>query len=242
MRWMICFAALATLVAGAMGGCSTKQAPLDYRQALFEGSIDALAPFRHGNTYTYIVRTDGADDRVVESRCSIAGSRIFVTITEGLKVLARTEMVVENDAILLVSEISPQHDIAFTYDPPLPVLTAPLYAGVERATADLRAWKPSDGSEISQGSVRLTWSAHPAPLSMQDATFEIRGVKHLTLDNGRTVRIQSKRWLAPGVGEISSSGTLGDSKVEYRELACANIAGQRYGDCGVPIVRGDLAP
>ncbi len=221
--------------------CSTASPPAPDAafdpSALWSGPIDELAPFRHGNQYTYVVTTDGGEERVVQSRCSVAGSRIFITVTQDEAVLARTEMLMETDTLLMVTGVMPQHDIAFTYDPPLVVLESPLREGVRRERSNLVAWKPSNGEEIAKGRVELAWSAHPAPAAMEDASLEIRTVKRIDLDNGRQVMIQSKRWLAPGVGEISSSGRAGEGRVEHRELQCAEVGPQRYGDCGEPIVR-----
>ena len=204
---------------------------------IFAGPVDALAPFRHGNRYTYLVTSESEEDREVDSRCSVAGNRIFITVTQGDAVLARTEMLMEPDHLLMVSEVSPQYNIAFTYDPPLVVLSTPLRSGVQHEVSKLRAWRPSDGAEIAKGTVDLKWSAHPAPADMTDAGIEIRTVKNINLDDGKQVRVLSKRWLAPGVGEISSTGSAGENRVEHRELTCAQIGDAKFGDCGIPIVR-----
>ncbi len=233
-------ALLLTCVALALSACAAKPSPEPAKpdpNLLFDGSIDALAPFRHGNRYTYIVASPDDGEREIESRCSLAGDRIFVTVHQNVTVLARTEMVLENDAIKIVSEVSPQHDIAFAYEPPLPVLSAPLRKGIQRSQAAIRAWRPSDGSTVAEGTVELAWSAHPAPPEMTDASFEIRSIKKIDLSNGRKVEIRSKRWIAPGVGEIGSSGNVGEDKVEYRELTCAHIGDQDFGPCGTPIER-----
>jgi len=229
--------ALALAVNACSANPSAQPIAIPGPEVLFAGPIDALAPFRHGNRYTYTVTSDADGEREVESRCSVAGNRIFVTVTQGSDVLARTEMLMEPDQLLIVSEVSPQHDIAFTYDPPLAVLSTPLRVGVQHERSNLRAWRPSDGGEIGKGTVNLSWSAHPAPAEMTDASLEIRSVKKIDIDNGRKVAIQSKRWLAPGVGEISSTGTAGDGRVEHRELQCAELGETRFGSCGEAIVR-----
>lgn len=229
------------LVLLLVSGCTAARAPEPAARAggevLFAGPVDALAPFRHGNRYSYLVTSEGEQDREVESRCSVAGNRIFLTVTQGEAVLARTEMILETNHLLVVSEVSPQHDMAFTYDPPLAVLRTPVRVGVQREKAKLRAWKPSDGTEIAKGTVELAWSAHPAPAAMTDASLEIRTVKKIALDNGRNVTVTSKRWLAPGVGEIGSTGTAGEGRVEHRELTCARVGESEFGACGLPILR-----
>lgn len=222
-----------------LSACTTARAPEPAAggDVLFAGPVDSLAPFRHGNRYTYLVTSEGEEDREVESRCSVAGDRIFITVTQEDTVLARTEMLLDTERLLMVSEVSPQHDIAFTYDPPLPVLSTPLRPGIQRASSKLRAWRPSDGSEIAKGTVELSWSAHPAPAEMTDAALEIRTVKKINLDDGKQVKVASKRWLAPGVGEISSTGSAGEGRVEFRELKCAQIGSTALGECGLPIER-----
>lgn len=231
---------LLTCAALALSACSAQQEAkpvVPSAEVLFDGPIDALAPFRHGNRYLYMVASPADGEREVESRCSIAGDRIFVTVNQNVTVLARTEMLSEGSEIKVVSEVSPQHDIAFTYDPPLSVLSAPLRKGIQRSTAAIRAWRPSDGSTVAEGTVEVAWSAHPAPEEMTDASFEIRSVKKIDLSNGRKVKIQSKRWIAPGIGEIGSSGSVGDDKIEFRELVCAHIGDDSFGSCGTPIQR-----
>lgn len=238
MKSLRCVLGLCVLLVSA---CATKAPPAPDAGAdpdvLHPGPVDVLAPFRHGNRYTYLVTSEGEGEREVESRCSVAGNRIFVTVTQGESVLARTEMLMEPEHLLMVSEVSPQHNIAFTYDPPLVVLSTPLRRGVQKEHAKLRAWRPSDGKELAKGEVDLSWSAHPAPEDMTDAGIEIRTVKKIQIDGGKNVTVFSKRWLAPGVGEIGSTGSTGDDKVEHRELECAQIGDAKFGNCGIPIVR-----
>lgn len=232
--WMIACAV-------ALAACSAHTASPPSSDAvgsiLYDGPLDGLAPFRHGNSYVYTIAGSEDAERRIESRCSVAGSRVFLTVHQDDTVLARTEMIADEHELRIVSEVSPKHDFAFTYDPPVTVLTTPLRAGIQRTRARLRAWRPSDGSPLGEGTVEVAWSAHPAPSGMTDASFEIRTVKQIEMDNGHKSRLHSKRWLAPGVGEISSTGTAGDGRMEFRELKCAQIGERAFGDCGEPIVR-----
>jgi hypothetical protein len=43
--------------------------------------------------------------------------------------------------------------------------------------------------------------------------------------------MQAETVLVPGIGEISSTGSVSDSQVLHRELACAIIGGRALGDC-----------
>jgi len=235
LRRLFFFSALLGLCACSAQTATPAPATLD-AGVLFAGPLDALAPFRHGNGYTYIIAAGDEDERRVESRCSVAGNRVFLTVTQAGEVLARTEMITDADALYVVSEVSPQHDVAFTYDPPLRVLETPLRTGVQRTQSKLRAWRPSDGGTIGDGVVDLAWSAHLAPEEMTDASFEVRTVKKLVMTNGYETRIQSKRWLTVGVGEIGSTGTAGDGRFERRELECAQIGERALGPCGEPII------
>lgn len=232
---------VATLLVAALPACSTQTAApaatATTAGTLFAGTLDELAPFRHGNSYTYIVAGSADSERRIESRCSIAGNRVFLTVSEDSKVLARTEMITADHELLIVSEVSPLHDFAFTYDPPVRVLATPLRTGVQRSSAKVRAWRPSDGAVIGEGTAEVSWSAHPAPAEMTDASFEIRTVKRIAMDSGHQSTLRSKRWLAPGVGEIGSTGTGGNGKTEFRELECAQIGDRAFGACGEPIVR-----
>lgn len=230
-------AALAIAAAGCSAQNATVAPPGPAPGVVFDGSLDDLAPFRHGNAYRYLVAADDGEERRIESRCSVAGNRVFLSVFEDSKALARTEMVLTDDALMIVSEMSPQHDFAFTYDPPVPVLHAPLRSGVNRFQARVRAWRPSNGEQIGEGEAEISWSAHFAPREMTDASIEIRTVKTITMDGGQTSKMQSKRWLAPGVGEIGSSGTTGNGRTEFRELECAQIGERYFGSCGEPIVR-----
>jgi len=233
---------LAALAAG-LAACTAQAPPTPEASSradiLYDGPIDALAPFRHGNSYTYTVAGSEQAERQIESRCSVAGSRVFLIVSEEAEVLARTEMVLDETTLYIVSEVSPRHDFAFTYDPPLAVLSTPLRAGVQRTHANINAWRPSDGTSLGSGTVEVTWSAHRAPAEMTDASLEIRTVKRMAMDSGHQSRLQSKRWLAVGVGEISSSGTSGDGRKEFRELQCARIGERAFGPCGEPILRND---
>ena len=157
-----------------------------------------------------------------------------ITLSEDGVVIGHTRFRDNGGALLLVSETLGR-DLRLSYDPPLPQVEVPLYAGETSATATATVSPADDDTHVARLEVTQVVQASAAspvrsPLGELAHGVQLRTVRTLQFPEGPIV-LTSTAVLVPGIGEIRSEGTATGAAPLYRELVCATIGGHPIGNC-----------
>ena len=223
----------------ALAGCAHLTArPPDTGQPLAT-SIRELVP--HGDrdhlVFVWLRLLDGkqiADGIQVEHTTALGNSQYETILSENGAGISRTRFVATERAISLLSEdFGP--GIRITYDPPLPYLEVPLWAGERRTTTTATMTSQVDGQQLGVMPVTQVLEAQRA--RPEQSRFgpiangvRVRTARTLDSPDGQ-VTLQTTALLVPGLGELRADGRAEGAATLYRELACATISGHSYGDC-----------
>jgi hypothetical protein len=202
-------------------------------------SLQELAPHADGDHFVYVwkqVLDDGAVRAGihVEHLTALDNGDFEVTLSEDGAVIGYTRFRDDGHALLLLSETLGRN-VRLSYDPPLPQLDTPLYAGETRSTAtvtvnNLKDDKLLDTLQVTQVvETRAATSVHTS-LGDYPHGVQVRTVRTLQFPDG-PVELSSTAVLVPGIGEIRSEGAATGAAPLVRELACATIDGRHLGDC-----------
>ena len=165
---------------------------------------------------------------------SLDNGEFDVTLSEDGAVIGHTRFRDDGHALLLVSETLGRN-LRLSYDPPLPQLDIPLYAGETHATATVTVSALDDDKQVETLQVTQVVQASPAPpvhLPLGDYTHgvQVHTVRTLQFPEG-PVELTSTAVLVPGIGEVRSEGAVTGAAPLVRELACATIGGRHIGNC-----------
>ena len=202
-------------------------------------SLQELTPHANGDHFVYVWRQvlEGGEVRAgihVEHLTSLDNGEYDATLSEDGAVIGHTRFRDDGHALLLVSETLGRN-LRLSYDPPLPQLDVPLYAGETRATATVTVSALDDDQHVETLQVTQVVQASPAPavhLPLGDYTHgvQLRTVRTLQFVEG-PVELTSTAVLVPDIGEIRSEGAATGAPPLVRELACATIGGRHIGNC-----------
>lgn len=202
-------------------------------------SLQEIAPHGDGDHFVYVWKQVGEGGEVragihVEHLTSLDNGELEVTLSEDGVVVGHTRFRDDGHALLLVSETLGR-DLQLSYDPPLPQLDTPLYAGETHATATATLSGLDDDKQV--GTLEVTQVVQASPATSVHALLgdypqgvQVRTVRTLQFPDG-PVELSSTAVLVPGIGEIGSEGTATGAPPLMRELACATIGGRHVGNC-----------
>jgi hypothetical protein len=202
-------------------------------------SLQAIAPHADGDHFVYVWKqvVNGGIVRAgiqVEHLTSIGNGEFEVTLSEDGAVIGHTRFRDDGHALLLMSETL-GHGLRLSYDPPLPQLEVPLYAGATRATATATVSAVDTDTQLDTFPVMQLVEASSAPrlqVQLGDYTngVQIHTVRTLQFPKG-PLEVSSTAVLVPGFGEMRSEGMATGVPRLVRELACATIGGRAIGNC-----------
>jgi hypothetical protein len=204
-------------------------------------SLDEFAPHADRDHFVFLWERIAGGQRVAQGiqvehvSTSETAGEFEVTLSEDGVPAGRLSIRDDGHALLLVSEDDLSRGIRFSYDPPLPQLTAPLFAGERRAAALATVRQLADGQPLGTVQVTQVTEAHAAPtvhtpFGEYKHAVLLRTVRTLYFSEGIT-ELQTSMVLAPGIGEVRSEGTASGAALLRRELACARIGGHAIGNC-----------
>jgi len=202
-------------------------------------SLQTLAPHADGDHFVYVwkqVQDDG-DVRAgihVEHLSALDNGEFDVTLSEDGAVIGHTRFRDDGHALLLVSETLGRN-VRLSYEPPLPQVDTPLYAGETQARATVTVYAVGEDEQLGTldvTQVMNTSAAGHVHSSLGDYPdgIQVRTVRTLQFPDG-PVELRSTAVLVPGIGEIHSEGTATGAPPLIRDLACATIDGRHLGDC-----------
>jgi len=158
-----------------------------------------------------------------------------IALSEDAQATGRVRIRDDGKAIVLLTEDDLPRGIRLTYDPPLPYLEAPVRAGELNASSTANVTGLDDGAPI--GSLRVTQTTQISALAHVHALLgdythavAVRTVRNIQGAEGG-IEMRMALVLVPGIGEISSDGTVAGAPALHRELACALVAGKPIGNC-----------
>lgn len=201
-------------------------------------SLQELVPHADGDHFVYVWKqavNGGVRAGIhVEHMTTLDNGEFDATLSEDGTVIGHTRFRDDGHALLLVSETL-GHDLRLSYDPPLPQLDMPLYAGESRATAIATVSAVDDDKQVDTLEVTQVVQASAAhavhsPLGDFTHGVQVRTVRTLQFPDG-PVELSSTAVLVPGIGEIRSEGAATGAPPLARELACATIGGRHIGNC-----------
>jgi hypothetical protein len=199
---------------------------------IFDGPVQDLFPCHDGDVIAY--RVDGGP-----RSGQIMVSRIFAlpkagdfrvansfgdTMTEGL------HLRIDSDDVLVVSQIDAEQDSGVTYARPLPLLSFPVKAGINRFHTPVRIWRPSNGRTMGEGEVSLDLSFREDSIQGYDRVYAATQVGAFKMLN-QSVPVESTAWMAPGLGEVRGERVQEGNETETFTLVCARISGKEIVDC-----------
>jgi len=223
----------------ALAGCARLAAPPPDTGQPLATSIRELVPHsdRDHLVFLWLRLLDDkqiADGIQVEHTTALGNSEYETILSENGMGISRTRFVATEQAISLLSEdFGP--GIRIAYDPPLPYLEVPLWAGERRTTTTATMTSQVDGKQLGVMPVTQVLEARRArPVQSRFGPIAnavlVRTTRTLDSPDGQ-VTLQTTAVLAPGLGEIRAEGRAAGSATLYRELACATISGRSHGDC-----------
>jgi len=202
-------------------------------------SLQELAPHADGDHFVYVWSQALGSGSVragiqVEHLTSLENGEFDVTLSEDGVVIGHTRFRDDGQALLLLSE-SLGRSLRLSYDPPLPQLQTPVYAGEFRSAATASVLTVAEGKQLDTLAVTQLVEATAAPpvrsrLGDYAHGVQVRTVRTLQFADG-PVELSSTAVLVPGIGEIRSEGAATGAAPLVRELACATIGGRAVGDC-----------
>lgn len=228
--------AILTLAAFAPG-CGARQATRE----LLANSLAEIVPHHDRDHFVFLVERpspEGFRPSALQvehvSKLTDSGDYEVALSEDGMatgKVLIRDD----GQTLWLVSEEDYTRGFKLTYEPPLPYLSVPLFAGETKATssADVRQL----GTNQAAGRLQVTQTTRTAaapPGQWMFGTYS-RGVQLTTertlVGPDGPLQLTNVTILVPGVGEVRSEGSAAGSPVLRRQLACAIVANRSVGNC-----------
>ena len=214
--------------------------PVARRQPqLLATSLQEIAPHGDGDHFVYVWKQVLQRGAVragihVEHVTALDHGEFDVTLSEDGAVIGHTRFRDDGHALLLLSETLGR-SLRLSYDPPLPQIDTPLFAGESRTTATVTVNALEDDKQLETLEVTQviqTGATAPVHSSLGDYPhgIKVHTVRTLQFAEG-PVELTSTMVLVPGIGEIHSEGTATGAPPLSRELACATIAGRHVGNC-----------
>jgi hypothetical protein len=210
------------------------------RPAPLANSLQEIVPHSDRDHFVYVWRRI-EDGRVtaagvqVEHVSAIKGGEFEVTLSENGTAMGRMRFRDEGRTLVLLREDDLSRGVRFTYDPPLAQLQVPLFPGRQQVSASATMARSADGETIAVVPVTQVVEAQPGAavrsrVGDYRSSVVIRTARTLHLPD-EVSEMQAETVVVPGIGEIRSTGSVSDTQVLHRELACAIIGGRRIGDC-----------
>ncbi|GBD27396.1 hypothetical protein HRbin30_02743 [bacterium HR30] len=228
-------AALAWLLAFSAGCGQVKKEPL------FARSLAELVPHNHRDHFVFVVERPTPEGfrpaaLQVEHVTKLSEANEYeVSLSEDGMATGRVVLRDDGSTLWIVVEEDYTRGLRLSYDPPIPYVSVPLYAGETTITssADLRQL----GTNQAAGRLLVTQKtrAKPEPAGQWLAGAYANAIRlevERSYDgpDGPT-QLTSTTVLVPGIGEVRSEGSAAGSPVMRRQLACAIVASRRIGDC-----------
>jgi hypothetical protein len=202
-------------------------------------SLRELAPHADGDHFVYVWRQVLAGGRVragiqVEHLTGLSNGEFDVTLSEDGVVIGYSRFRDDGQTLLLLSE-SLGRSLRLSYDPPLPQLQTPVYAGEFRSAttatlSTIAAGKQLDTLQVTQLVEIAGARSVRSRLGNYTQGVQVHTVRTLQFPDG-PVELNSTAVLVPGLGEIRSEGAATGAAPLVRELACATIGGRAVGNC-----------
>lgn len=221
----------------ALAGCTAQPAA---RQPLANVLRD-IVPHYHRDHRVYLVERASADGfepsslQVEHITRLDTGGDLEVALSEDGVATGRVRIRDDGRTLWLLSEDDYSRGLRMSYDPPLPYLTVPLFAGEVRSETDVTLRRLADGQAAGHVQATLITEASAAPAGEwltgnYASAIQLRTQRTLLGADG-DMQLTSTTVLVPGIGEVKSElGAPGQPPLR-RALACAIIANQAIGNC-----------
>lgn len=224
------------LAALSLTACGAAQ-----RRPIFERSLAELVPHNDRDHFVFLVERPTptgfrpAALQVEHVTKLPAGNEFEVSLSEDGMATGRVILRDDGTTLWLVTEEDYTRGLRLSYDPPLPYVSVPLFAGESQfaSSADLRQLGTNEAAGRLAVVQRTRTSAEPA--GQWIAGTYSGGVR---LEVERTyhrpegaLQLTSTTVLVPGIGEVRSEGSAAGSPVMRRQLACAIVGNRHVGDC-----------
>ena len=153
----------------SVGLCASGCALTRAKPIQLAASLDEFAPHADRDHFVFIWERIAGGQRVAQGiqvehvTASETAGEFEVTLSEDGVPAGRLSIRDDGHALLLVSEDDLSRGIRFAYDPPLPQLTAPLFAGEQRAAAIATVSQLADGQPLGTVQVTQVTEAGVAP-------------------------------------------------------------------------------
>ncbi|MCX8073610.1 MAG: hypothetical protein N3C12_14365 [Candidatus Binatia bacterium] len=236
MRFAVSSLAAFVLCATIGSGCSHAN-----KEPLFARSLAELVPHNDRDHFVFIVERPTPDGfrptalQVEHVTKLPEGNEYEVSLSEDGMATGRVLLRDDGSTLWLTVEEDFTRGLRMSYDPPLPYVSVPLFAGETLATsrADLRAL----GTNQAAGRLLVTQKtrarAEPAGQWLAGtyaSAIRLEVERSYEGPDGPT-QLTSTTVLVPGIGEVRSEGAAAGSPVMRRQLACAIVSNRRIGDC-----------
>lgn len=204
-------------------------------------SLRELVPHGDRDHFVYVVErpTDRGfqpDGFQVEhvSKLTTAGE-FEVTLSEDGMATGRVQIRDDGTTIWVLSEEDYTRGVRLAYDPPLPYLQVPLFAGAHRSTSSVKMIQLANGQPAGTMQVTQVVEASAAPpgqwrSGVHGGGVQLRTARTLQSPDG-DLELTTTMVLVPGMGEIRSEGQVSGAPALRRQLACAIIGSHAIGDC-----------
>jgi hypothetical protein len=237
-QWVCRFARFGALAAAlVVAGCASAPAP---RQPLASVLRDIL-PHYHRDHRVYLVERatpagfEPSSLQVEHITKLDAAGELEVALSEDGVATGRVRVRDDGRTLWLVSEDDYSRGLRMSYDPPLPYLTVPLFAGEVRSESDVTLRRLADGQAAGRAQATLVTEASAAQpgewlMGSYGSAIQLRTRRTLMAPDG-DMQLSSTTLLVPGIGEVESElGAPGQPQIR-RALACAIIANRAVGNC-----------
>ena len=203
-------------------------------------SLQEIMPHADRDHFVYVWRRFDQERVIgsgiqVEHVTGVGNGEFDVLLSEDGGGVGRTRLRDTGEALLLLHEDDLTRGLRLTYDPPLPQLTAPLFAGEQRTSGTADMTRLTDGQLIGSFPVEQLVKIRAGPaVQSRVGSFPravlVQVVRTLQAPD-EIKRLNTESVFVPGIGELSSTSEVPDAPLLHRELACAIIGGQRVGSC-----------
>lgn len=230
------------LAALFLTACSTAR-----QHPIFDRSLAELVPHNDRDHFVFLVeRPTPAGFRPaalqVEHVTKLPEANDFeVSLSEDGMATGRVVLRDDGTTLWLVAEEDYTRGLRLSYDPPLPYVSVPLFAGESQFTSSADLRQLGTNQAAGRLSVVQRTRTRPEPAGQWFAGTYSGGVR---LEVERTyhspdgpLQLTSTTVLVPGIGEVRSEGSAAGSPVMRRQLACATVGNRRVGDCRILVDR-----
>ncbi|GIW43192.1 MAG: hypothetical protein KatS3mg077_0474 [Candidatus Binatia bacterium] len=211
------------------------------RKPIFSSSLAELVPHNHRDHFVFVVERPSPEGfrpsaLQVEHITKLSqGNEYEVSLSEDGLATGRVLLRDDGSTLWLLSEEDFTRGLRLSYDPPLPYVSVPLFAGevLSTSSADLRQLSTNQAAGRLLVTQKVRARTEPAGQWLAGtyaSAIRLEVERSYHGPEGPT-QLTSTTVLVPGIGEVRSEGSASGSPIMRRQLACAIVSNRRIGDC-----------